>query len=52
VQLAADAFAELWLPFRPIATSLDLVTLFVDLSDGLVLLSGDDFAAQAQGVLR
>lgn len=52
VQLSADAFAELWLPFRPVATSLDLVTLFVDLTDGLVLLSSDDFAAQAQGVLR
>lgn len=52
VQLSADAFAELWLPFRPVATSLPLVTLFVDLTDGLVLLSGDDFAAQAQGVLR
>lgn len=52
VQFAAEAFAELWLPFRPVATSLDLVTLFVDHTTGLVLLTGDDFTAQAPGVVR
>lgn len=51
VQLTAAAFADLWVPFRPVATRLALVTLFVDPSDGLVLLSGDDFAAEVQGVL-
>lgn len=50
-QLTAAAFANLWLPLRPVATSLPLVTLFIDPADGLVLLSGDDFAAEAQGVL-
>lgn len=51
VQLTATTFAELWMAFRPVATSLPLVTLFIDPSDGLVLLSGDSFAAEAQGVL-
>jgi hypothetical protein len=51
VQLDAAAFAALWQPFRPVASQLPLVTLFVDLTDGLVLISGDDVAVEARGVL-
>jgi hypothetical protein len=52
VRLDPTTFAQLWQPFRPVASHLPLVTLFVDLSDGLVLLSNGDFAVEVQGVLR
>jgi hypothetical protein len=49
IRLTADAFADLWLPFRPVATSLTLVTLFIDRTTGQVLLAGDQFTARSQG---
>lgn len=52
VQLTAAAFAELWLPFRPVATSLDLVTLFVDPTTGEVRLVGDQIAIRSTGIVQ
>jgi hypothetical protein len=51
IRLTALAFGTLWQALRPCATSLPRVTLFVDCTDSLVLLSGDDFAVKAQGTL-
>lgn len=51
-QLSAESFSTLWLPFRPVATHLAQVMLCIDPADGLVLLSGDQFSAEAVGVLR
>ncbi len=51
VRLSADAFACLWLPFRPVATRLAHVLLGIDPADGLVLLCGDQFSTEALGVL-
>lgn len=51
VQLDARAFAALWQPFRPIAASLELVTLFVDPSNGQVRLVGDQLDICSQGVV-
>jgi hypothetical protein len=49
IRLTADAFAALWTPFRPVTTSLTLVTLFIDRTTGQVLRAGDQFTATTQG---
>lgn len=51
IRLDTATFAELWQPFRPIAASLPLVTLFVDPASGLVRLVADQVVIRSRGTV-
>ena len=50
LQITPEAFSTLWSSFRPVATSLDTLQVFVDLVEPQLVLSSAAFTAHAPGL--